>query len=50
MHNLPAANIQIYPNKMLTFAALKIFLTAAEISGPIPSPGMRVTVLGSTVL
>jgi len=27
-----------------TWAAAKIFWTAAEISGPIPSPGMRVTV------
>ena len=28
----------------LTFASTKIFLTASEISGPIPSPGMRVQV------
>lgn len=28
----------------LTFAASKIFMTAVEISGPIPSPGIRVTV------
>lgn len=26
----------------LTLAASKIFCTAAEISGPMPSPGMRV--------
>jgi hypothetical protein len=31
----------------LTLAAAKIFLTEAEISGPIPSPGIIVTVLFS---
>lgn len=28
----------------LTLAASKIFMTAAEISGPMPSPGIKVTV------
>lgn len=31
----------------LTLAAAKIFFTEAEISGPIPSPGIIVTVLVS---
>jgi hypothetical protein len=28
----------------ITFSAAKIFLTETEISGPIPSPGMSVTI------
>jgi len=36
-------------HSMGTFAAAKIFWTEAEISGPIPSPGMRVTVVADRV-
>lgn len=35
---------------MGTFAALKTFCTASEISGPMPSPGMRLTVRTALLL
>lgn len=52
---MAACGIPIFPSACLTgvtstvshwigtFAATKICWTAAEISGPIPSPGIRVT-------
>jgi hypothetical protein len=40
-----ACNVSLKIEDGITWAAAKIFWTAAEISGPIPSPGMSVTVL-----
>lgn len=38
--------LRVHTNQLLTrgtLATAKIFWTAAEISGPIPSPGIKVT-------